>query len=317
MTYHHLSREERYQISALLKEGLTQSQIAQNLGRHKATISREIARNSGLRGYRPRQASLLADARAINSRNARQINHTDWLSAVKHLKNQLSPEQIAAEVPISHETLYRYIYADKAHGGDLWRHLRCQKKRRKRYGSGRSRRGQIIGRRSISERPALIEERHQVGHWESDTLMGARHKHAIVSLVERKTGYAILTKVDRKTSDLVSGAIIRRLKTIRTLVKTITYDNGKEFAEHARIDQALGSTGYFADPFASWQRGSNENLNGLVRQYIPKKRPLSTVTNTELALIENRLNNRPRKRLGFKTPHELFTQELNRVALRV
>ena len=316
MTYHHLSREERYQISALLKEGLTQSQIAQNLRRHKATISREIARNSGLRGYRPRQASLLAEERACNSHNARQIDPSDWLSAVKHLKNQLSPEQISAAVPISHETLYRHIYADKALGGDLWRHLRCQKKRRKRYGSGRSRRGQIIGRRSISERPALIEERHQVGHWEGDTLMGVRHKHAIVSLVERKTGYAILTKVDRKRSDLVSGAIIRRLKAIQPLVKTITYDNGKEFAEHARIDQALGSTGYFADPFASWQRGSNENLNGLVRQYIPKKRPLSTVTDAELALIENRLNNRPRKRLGFKTPHELFTQELRRVALR-
>jgi IS30 family transposase len=146
--------------------------------------------------------------------------------------------------------------------------------------------------------------------------MGSRHKHAIVSLVERKTGYAILTKVHRKTSNLVSGAIIRRLKAIQPLVKTITYDNGKEFAEHARIDQALGSTGYFADPFASWQRGSNENLNGLVRQYIPKKRPLSTVTDAELALIEERLNNRPRKRLGFKTPHELFAQELRRVALR-
>lgn len=270
MTYHHLSREERYQISALLKEGLTQSQIAQNLGRHKATISREIARNSGLRGYRPRQASLLAEERTCNSHNARQIDPSDWLSAVKHLKNQLSLEQISAAVPISHETLYRHIYADKALGGDLWRHLRCQKKRRKRYGRGHSRRGQIIDRRSISERPALIEERHQVGHWEGDTLMGVRHKHAIMSLVERKTGYAILTKVDRKRSDLVSGAIVRRLKTIRTLVKTITYDNGKEFAEHARIDQALGSTGYFADPLASWQRGSNENLNGLVRQYIPK-----------------------------------------------
>ena len=212
MTYHHLSREERYQISALLKEGLSQSQIAQNLGRHKATISREIARNSGLRGYRPRQASLLAEKRGINSRNARQIDQADWLSAVRHLKKQLSPEQIAAEVSISHETLYRHIYADKARGGDLWCHLRCQKKRRKRYGSGRSRRGQIIDRRSISERPASIEERRQVGHWEGDTLMGARHKHAIVSLVERKTGYAVLAKVDRKTSELVSSAIIRRLR---------------------------------------------------------------------------------------------------------
>jgi IS30 family transposase len=316
MTYHHLSAEERYQISALLKEGLTQSQIALNLGRHKATISREIARNSGLRGYRPRQASLLAQERAINSRNARQVDPTDWLAATRLIKRQLSPEQIAAAVPISHETLYRHIYADKAIGGDLWRHLRCQKKRRKRYGSGRSRRGQIIDRRSISERPAIVEERRHVGHWEGDTLMGARHQHAIVSLVERKTGYAVLAKVDRKTSELVSSAIIRRLRSIHSLVKTITYDNGKEFAEHARIDRALGSTSYFADPFASWQRGSNENLNGLVRQYIHKKRPLSSVTDEELAFIENRLNNRPRKRLRFKTPKELFTQELNRVALR-
>lgn len=316
MTYHHLNREERYQISALLKEGLTQSQIAQNLGRHKATISREIARNSGLRGYRPRQASLLAEERAINSRNAQRISSQAWKSVSDQLKRQFSPEQISASIDVSHETIYRHIYTDKARGGELWRHLRCQKKRRKRYGSGRERRGQIIGRRAISERPSDVEARLQVGHWEGDTLMGARHKHAIVSLVERKTGYAILTKVRRKTSNLVSGAIIRRLKTLQPLVKTITYDNGKEFAEHARIDQALGSTGYFADPFASWQRGSNENLNGLVRQYIPKKRPLSTVTDAELALIEERLNNRPRKRLGFKTPHELFTQELRRVALR-
>jgi IS30 family transposase len=316
MTYHHLSREERYQISALLKEGLSQSQIALNLGRHKATISREIARNSGLRGYRPRQASLLAEERAINSRNAQRISSQAWKSISDQLEKQLSPEQISASIDVSHETIYRHIYADKARGGALWRHLRCQKKRRKRYGSGRDRRGQIIGRRAISERPSHVEARLQVGHWEGDTLMGSRHKHAIVSLVERKTGYAILTKVHRKTSNLVSGAIIRRLKAIQPLVKTITYDNGKEFAEHARIDQALGSTGYFADPFASWQRGSNENLNGLVRQYIPKKRPLSTVTDAELALIEERLNNRPRKRLGFKTPHELFAQELRRVALR-
>lgn len=316
MPYHHLSREERYQISALLKEGLTQSQIAQNLGRHKATISREIARNSGLRGYRPRQASFLAEERAINSRNAQRISSQAWKSVSDQLKRQFSPEQISASIAVSHETIYRHVYADKALGGDLWRNLRCQKKRRKRYGSGRDRRGQIIDRRGISDRPSHVEARLQVGHWEGDTLMGARHQHAIVSLVERKTGYAILTKVDRKTSDLVSRAIIRRLKTIRTLVKTITYDNGKEFAEHARIDQELGSTGYFADPFASWQRGSNENLNGLVRQYIPKKRSLSTVTDAELALIEERLNNRPRKRLGFKTPHELFTQELRRVALR-
>jgi IS30 family transposase len=316
MTYYHLSREERYQISALLKEGLTQSQIAVNLGRDKSTISREIARNSGLRGYRPRQASILAEERSMNSRNARQIEASDWLCVKSYLEDQWSPEQISAEVPISHETIYRHVYADKVLGGDLYQHLRCQKRRRKRYAGGRDRRGQIIGRRPISERPAYIEERRQIGHWEGDTLIGKAHKQAIVSLVERKSGYAVLVKVKNKTADLVSNAIINRLKPLSKKVRTLTYDNGKEFAEHASIDQALGSISYFADPYSSWQRGSNENLNGLIRQYIPKSRPLSTVSHAELAKIESLLNNRPRKRLGFKTPHEIFTQSTNRVALR-
>ena len=316
MTYHHLSREERYQISVLLKEGLTQSQIAANLRRHKATISREIARNSGLRSYRPRQASILASSRSINSRNTRRIDPSDWLSAEAFLKRQWSPEQIAAEVPISHETIYRHIYADKALGGVLYKHLRCQKKRRKRYAGGRDRRGQIIGRRPISERPKHIEKRRQIGHWEGDTVIGKGHKQAIVSLVERKSGYAVLAKVENKTADLVSNAIINRLKSLATKVRTLTYDNGKEFADHASIDQALGSISYFADPYSSWQRGSNENLNGLIRQYIPKSRPLSTVSDAELAKIEGLLNNRPRKRLGYKTPHDVFNKSFNRVALR-
>ena len=316
MTYHHLSREERYQISALLKEGLNQSQIAVNLKRSKSTISREIARNSGFRGYRPRQASLLAEDRSLNSRNARQIERSDWLSVEIYLKSQWSPEQIATEVPMSHETIYRHIYADKAFGGTLYRNLRCQRKRRKRYASGRNRRGQIIGRRPISERPVHIEERRQIGHWEGDTLIGKSHKQAIISLVERKSGYAVLAKVRNKTADLVSNAIIGRLKPIQNAVRTLTYDNGKEFADHATIDKALGSASYFADPYSSWQRGSNENLNGLIRQYIPKSRPLSTVSDAELAKIESLLNNRPRKRLGYKTPQEVFTQSINRVALR-
>jgi len=317
MTYHHLSREERYQIFALLKEGLTQAQIALNLGRHKSTINREIARNTGFRGYRPKQADHLAIVRSEGCRNAPRISAQVWNDVEKHLEKQFSPEQIAASINISHETIYRHIYADKASGGDLWRHLRCQKKRRKRYGSGRDRRGQIVDRRPISERPAYVEKRRQVGHWEGDTIIGANHKQAIVSLVERKTGYAFLAKVSQKTSALVCSSIIRRLKGVAPLVKTITYDNGKEFAEHARVDRALKSRGYFAEPFSSWQRGTNENFNGLVRQYIPKKRPLSSVTDTELAQIEDLLNNRPRKRLAFKTPHELFSQSLNRVALRM
>jgi IS30 family transposase len=316
MTYHHLSHEERYQIAALLKAGLTQAQISVNLGRHKSTISREISRNSGLRGYRPRQACHLAENRSLNSRNARQIADADWLSVEGYLRDQWSPEQITSEVSMSHETIYRHVYADKAMGGDLYKSLRCQRKRRKRYAGGRDRRGQILGRRPICERPRHIEARRQMGHWEGDTLIGKRHKHAIVSLVERKSGYAVLAKVENKTADLVSAAIIRRLKPISKRVQTLTYDNGKEFANHGKIDRVLGSTTYFADPYSSWQRGSNENLNGLIRQYIPKSRPLSTVTDVELAEIERLLNTRPRKRLGYKTPLEIFTNSQKRVALR-
>jgi IS30 family transposase len=234
----------------------------------------------------------------------------------ERLSLQWSPEQIAASLPISHETIYQHVYADKVQGGSLWKHLRCQKKKRKRYASGRERRGQIIGRRPIAERPASVQTRSQVGHWEGDTVIGAGHKQAIVTLVERKSGFAVLAHVTRKTSELVSQAIITSLAPLAQRVRTVTYDNGKEFADHAVVDEALRSTAYFADPYASWQRGSNENFNGLLRQYIPKKRPLSTVTNDELKMIQDLINHRPRKRLGFKTPHEVFHQSLKRVALR-
>ena len=306
MTYQHLSQIERYQIYALKKAGHNQIQIARILRRSKSTISREVRRNRGLRGYRPAQAQLLCLQRSLNSRNAPRITSEVWQQAVQCLSQQWSPEQIADQSEVSHETLYQHIYADKASGGGLWRNLRSQKKRRKRYASGRDRRGQIVGRRPISERPLHVESRHRLGHWEGDTVIGAGHKQAIVSLVERKSGYAILAKVTNKSADLVGAAIIKGLIPICSSVKTITFDNGKEFAGHACIDEALGSTTYFADPYASWQRGSNENLNGLIRQYAPKKRAFSTITEQEIKMIQDRLNHRPRKRLGFKTPHEVF-----------
>jgi len=316
MTYKHLSPAERYQIYALMKAGLNQTEIALILNRHRSTISRELDRNSGQRGYRPNQAQLLADLRAEGSRNAPKVADETLQVAAHFLLQEWSPEQVSSVVPVSHETLYQYVYADKARGGDLWRSLRCQKKKRKRYASGRDRRGQIPNRRSIHERPAEVETRRTVGHWEGDTIIGAGHQGAIVSMIERKSGLAVLAKVEHKTAAAVSQAIIDRLKPFAARVATLTYDNGKEFADHARIDAELGSTGYFADPFASWQRGTNENTNGLVRQYIPKKRPLSTVTDEELKMIEDKLNFRPRKRLGFRTPYQVFHESLNRVALR-
>jgi IS30 family transposase len=317
MKYNHLSQNERYQIFALMKAGLNQTQVALTLGRSKSTISREIERNSGLKGYRPKQATLKSEVRALGSRNAKKVSVDTLKSAFDLVRQEWSPEQIAGTMNISHETVYRHVYADKDCGGKLFMHLRSQKKRRKRYASGRQRRGQIPNRRSIHERPAVVDLRLEVGHWEGDTVIGARHKQAIVTLVERKSGYAKLFKVQNKTAELVSAAMIESLKPFDGLVDTITLDNGKEFADHQRVDLELGSTIYFADPFASWQRGTNENFNGLLRQYIPKDRPLSTVTQEELKMIENKLNHRPRKRLGFKTPHEVFHESLNRVALRV
>ena len=317
MKYNHLSQNERYQIFALMKAGLNQTQVALTLGRSKSTISREIQRNSGLKGYRPKQATLKSEVRALGSRNAKKVSVDTLKSAFDLVRQEWSPEQIAGTMNISHETVYRHVYADKDCGGKLFMHLRSQKKRRKRYASGRQRRGQIPNRRSIHERPAVVDLRLEVGHWEGDTVIGARHKQAIVTLVERKSGYAKLFKVKNKTAELVSAAMIKSLKPFDGLVDTITLDNGKDFADHQRVDLELGSTIYFADPFASWQRGTNENFNGLLRQYIPKDRPLSTVTQEELKMIENKLNHRPRKRLGFRTPHEVFHESLNRVALRV
>ena len=316
MTYKHLSQAERYQIHALMKAGHDQSQIAKLLDRHKSTISRELSRNTGSRGYRPKQACEMSADRAQHSRNAPTVEPWVREAACALLCIQWSPEQIASQLPISHETVYQHVYADKAQGGTLWKHLRCQKQKRKRYASGRDRRGQIPNRRPLSERPLHIEARRQVGHWECDTVIGASHKGAVVTMVERKSGYAVMAKVEKKTSELVSSAIVDKLQPLAARVKTLTFDNGKEFAGHAQIDQQLQSTAYFARPFASWERGSNENLNGLLRQYVPKKRAMSTVSDEEIRMIQNRLNNRPRKRLGFKTPAEVFHQSLKRVALR-
>ncbi len=270
--YKHLSREERYQIHSLLKAKQTISEIARLLGRHRSTISRELSRGRGQRGYRAEQACRKASERAQRSRNARRVDVRVWADVAFYLGVQWSPEQIASKLQVSHESVYLHVYANKAAGGDLHKNLRSQKPHRKRHLCGRDRRGQIPNRRPISERPAHIEQRKQVGHWEGDTVIGAAHKQAIVTLVERKSGFALLSKVSNKSADLVSRAIEDKLKHLSSRVKTLTVDNGKEFADHQTIDRALGIQTYFADPYCSWQRGSNENFNGLLRQYIVSAR---------------------------------------------
>lgn len=237
--------------------------------------------------------------------NARTIDAKTWRFAQKKLRQQWSPEQISAHADISPETLYQRIYADKRAGGSLWQNLRCQKLRKKRYGK-HDRRGMIPNRIAIEERPAVVETRSRIGDWEADTLIGKRHKQAIVSLVERKSGFTLIKKVVRKTAHAVSQAVIRLLKPYCNWVHTLTADNGREFAGHEAIAQALHADFYFAHPYASWERGTNENTNGLIRQYFPKDRDFTTISQKEIDMAMNRLNNRPRKRLGYLTPAQVF-----------
>lgn len=311
--YKHLNQTERTTIAQMKSMGYEQKDIAQALNRSESTITRELQRNRSKRGYRPKRAQILANERAINSRNAKCISPDILNVADKYLRYDWSPEQIAAHLPISTTTLYTHIRSDKAQGGELYKHLRqCNRKRRKAYGKSYRTRGQIPNRRDISERPACVETREVLGHWEGDTVIGANHKHAIVTLNERKTGFTLIAKVERKTAELVREACIQLLTPFKDFVHSITFDNGKEFAEHELIAQSLECTTYFAKPYCSWQRGSNENTNGLIRQYLPKKSSLADITDQFLDTIMLRLNNRPRKRHGFIAPVVLF----NKIALR-
>ena len=311
MSYKQLTQEERYQIQAYLKAGFNQTEIAMELKRHKSTISREIIRNTGLRGYRPKQAQRLAEERR-QAKALPRIGHATWSDIRKLLKQEWSPEQISlwlkseSDIAISHEWIYQYILQDKKYGGSLYRHLRCQKQRRKRYGSGYSRRGQLIDRVSIDERPSVVDARSRIGDWELDTIIGKNHQQAIVSLTERKSRFTLIKKVKRKTAQCVTDAIINLLTPFSGQVHTLTSDNGKEFAGHKTIADKLGAQFYFAHPYASWERGLNENTNGLIRQYFPKQRNFKTITQKEIKRVMDKLNNRPRKCLGIKTPNQVF-----------
>ena len=317
-TYTQLTREQRYQIYVLLKAGHSQIEIARFIKVHKSTISRELRRNRGMKGYRPKQAHQFAWDRRKKARY--RIEASTWSLIEAVIRQEWSPEQVSDwlkdnhGLQISHEWIYQYILMDKHAGGDLHRHLRCQKKRRKRYGSY-DRRGMLKNRVSIDERPAIVDTRQRLGDWEVDTIIGKGHRHAIVSLTERKSRLALLRKVERKTAQAVADAVIELMKSLPIRTHTITADNGKEFADHERIARDLRTNVYFAHPYSSWERGTNENMNGLIRQYFPKKRSFVTITQQEIEFVMDRLNNRPRKCLGFKTPNEVFFKHSSSVAL--
>ena len=312
MTYTQLTQEQRYQIYALLKTEHSQTKIATVIGVNKSTVNRELRRNRGQRGYRPKQAHRLAQQRRRKA-ITRRISSETWAQIDEKIRQDWSPEQISGwlkkntDTAVSHEWIYQHIYLDKRNGGDLHKHLRCQKKRRKRAGNY-DRRGKIPDQVSIDERPEIVEKRERLGDWEADTIIGAGKQGAIVTLVDRKSRLTLLKQVSRRTAAAVEQAILELLRPFQESTHTITCDNGKEFAAHLRIAQKLQASIFFAHPYSSWERGTNENTNGLIRQYFPKGSDFSAITDDQISFVKERLNDRPRKCLDFQAPAMVFSK---------
>jgi len=310
-TYTRLTEEERYQIYEGVTEKRSHREIATLINKHHSAVSREVKRNTGLRGYRPKQAQEKARQRHQNKPRYRKLTPDVQALITENIQREWSPDQIQGRLRseglpmVCATTIYGYIQQDKAAGGDLHKHLRHKKTYKKRTGSADAR-GQIIGRIPIDERPSIVDEKVRLGDWEADTVIGKGHKGVLVTLAERVSKKTLIAQVSSKHAEVVKDAIIKLLKPEKKHLHTITFDNGKEFAYHAQIKEALDTDNYFAHPYQSWERGLNENHNGLIRQYLPKGMALDKVSAEEITLIQNKLNNRPRKLLGYKTPNEVY-----------
>jgi len=312
MAHKQLTEKERYQIEALKAEGFTQTAIAQSLGKSTSTISRELRRNSDSKGYRGSLAIKRTDKRRREAKKSEKLDSV-MCSLIKNLlEDYLSPEKISGrlrlelDIEISHETIYRYIWGDKGNGGELYKFLRTKGKRYRARGNKKDSRGQIKNAVSIDKRPRVVEEKSRIGDWEIDTVIGKNHKQALVTIVERKTKFTVMKKVENKTAELVAATKIELLRPYKDRVLTITADNGKEFAHHEKVAKALECDYYFAHPYSSWERGLNENINGLIRQFFPKGSSFEEITGRMVKRAKGLFNRRPRKPLKYVTPTEAF-----------
>jgi transposase, IS30 family len=313
MRYSHLTQDERYQISSLKAQNLPIAEIASRLKRHRSTILRELQRNSCSTGdYLASQAQSQCTSRQKARRNARQFQSAHWAHVEHYLRLSLSPQQISGRLlaekalSISAECIYLYIYKSNTDDTGLISYLRCQKRNRKRYASGRQRRGVIRNRTCIEQRPTVVDAKSRLGDWEGDTVIGAAHQGVLVTLAERKSRFSLIRRVCSKHAQPVGNAVIELLRPHRKHCHTLTFDNGKEFAQHEFIAQCLQTKVYFAHPYCSWERGLNENMNGLIRQYFPKGTNFNNVSDDEVNDVVYKLNHRPRKCLQYRTPHEVF-----------
>ena len=310
-TYQQLTYEQRCQISALMKSGCSQRKIAKTIGTTQSTVSRELERNTGARGYRHKQAQEKTQQRRAKAVQRTKMTPVMIKTIESKLRIEWSPEQISGwllnrEELISHESIYLHIWADKQAGGGLYTHLRRQGKKYDKRRNGKSTRGQIKNRVSIDDRPKVVEDKSRIGDWEIDTVIGKGHSGALVTIVERVTKLTVSSRVNSKSAADVTQATIALLRPFEDVVHTITADNGKEFAYHEQISKALSADVYFAHPYSSWERGLNENTNGLLRQYFPKNTDFKKVEQKEVRRALHRLNSRPRKDLDFETPAQLM-----------
>lgn len=314
-----LTVEQRYIIQALKDEGFTQTEIAKRINRDKSVVSREIKRNCDIRNGK--YTADLAERKCRNRhkrKRKRQYFTEDIRQKVEYLlQEDYSPEQIVGvlrlqgEPCVSHERIYLHIWEDKKHGGMLYKHLRNRGKRYRKRGASKDKRGQIPDKIGIEKRPKIVEEKNRIGDLEIDLVIGKNHKKAILTVNDRATSKAKIALLESKSAYEVKQKTVEILKEWKPFLKTITSDNGKEFALHKDIAETLNIDYYFARPYHSWERGANENFNGLLRQYFPKKYDFNQITQEDIDNAENKLNNRPRKRLGFLTPNQVCLQTIN------
>ena len=309
--YRQLTQEDRYHIYVLRQEGYSLNDIAVRIGVHKSTISREIKRNSGGKGYRPIQAQNRADKRRKNASKFTKMTPQLKKEINIHLQEGWSPEQIAGRFKrerkkaVSHEKIYQYIKEDKNNGGVLFKNLRHSKKKyKKRF--AQDRRGKIQNKNSIENRPAIVNERKRIGDFERDLVIGKNHKKGLLTIVDRVSKLTLMSLVNNKTSCEVGNATISLLRPLKAFTCTLTNDCGKEFSDHERVAKELGVPIYFCHPYSSYERGTNENTNGLIRQYFPKDYNFNSISEKKVTEVLEKLNNRPRKCLNFATPYEVF-----------
>ena len=309
----HLTREQRYAISAMHKQGCTQTKIARAIGKDKSVISRELKRNANLKGkYSFTSAQEMAEVRKERMKKPRKLH--PWLKRqiIELIEQDWSPEQIEGRLKlenkpfVSHETIYKIIRKDKIDGGTLYKHTRHRLKHRKRPVGQKI---VIKNRITIDQRPEIINEKRRVGDWEIDTIVG---EGAILTLVERKTAFMMMAKLKHgKNAKKLTEVVVKSLCAYINYVHSITADNGNEFADHLTISKKLNAKFFFTHPYSSWEKGLIENTNKLIRQYIPKGTNLNQLNEQQIKHIQHKINNRPRKNPNFYSPKEIFFRYLN------